>query len=82
MISENRNFLFELNCFQNFEFINKILIHVINFTISTILVYNIIIAFICLLRNVKFETLFEYKQDDVFLITFANASFIIENVKS
>ena len=47
-----------------------------------ILIYNITITFIRLSRKARFETLFEYKQNDAFLITSVNASFIIENVKS
>ena len=61
IISKNRDFLFELNCFQDFEFINKILIYVINFTILMILVYNVMIIFVRLFRKAKLETLFEYK---------------------
>ena len=60
-ILKNCNFLFELNCSQNFEFTNKILIYVVNFIISMILLYNITITFIRLSRKAKLETLFECK---------------------
>ena len=40
------------------------------------------IIFVYLPRKVKLETLFEYKQNDAFLITFINAFLIIKNVKS
>ena len=61
IILENHDFLFESNCFQNFEFINEVLIHVVNFTILMILIYNITIIFVRLSRKARFETLFEYK---------------------
>ena len=78
---KNRDFLFESNCSQNFEFTNEILIHVVNFTILIILIYNVTIAFIRLSRKIRFEALFEYKQNDVFLTTSVDAFLVIENVK-
>ena len=80
-ISKNRDFLFELNCFQDFEFTNKILIHVVNFIILIMLIYNITIIFVHLPRKIRFETLFEYKQNDAFLTIFINAFLITKNVK-
>ena len=60
-ISKNRDFLFELNYAQDFEFINKVLIYIINFTILIILIYNITIAFVYLSQKIRLETLYEYK---------------------
>ena len=61
IILKDRNFLFELNCAQNFEFINEILIHVVNFIILIILIYNVIIAFVRLFRKIKFKSFYEYE---------------------
>ena len=61
IISKNRDFLFESDCSQNFEFTNEILTHVVDSTILIILIYNVTIAFIRLSRKTRFETLFEYK---------------------
>ena len=47
-----------------------------------ILIYNVMIVFIHLFRKVKFELLYEYKQNDAFLIILINAPLIIKNVKS
>ena len=47
-----------------------------------ILIYNITIAFVRLFRKAKFETLLKYKQNDAFLITSADASLAIKNMKS
>ena len=60
-ISENRDFWFESDCSQIFEFTNEILIHVVNFIILIILTYNVISAFVRLSRKVKLKALFEYK---------------------
>ena len=81
-ILENRDFLFEPDYSQDFGFTNEILIHIINFTISMILIYNITIIFVRLSRKAKLEALFEYKQNDVFLIISADAPLIIKNMKS
>ena len=81
IILKNRNFLFEFNCSQTFEFINKILIHVIDFTVLIILIYNVTIAFIRLSRKARLETFFEYKQNNGFLTIYINVSLIIKNMQ-
>lgn len=39
------------------------------------------IIFVCLLRKIKLNTLFEYKQNNIFIILFIDVFFIIENLK-
>ena len=61
IILKNRDFLFESDCAQDFEFINEILIYIINFIILIILIYNITIIFVHLSRKIRFETLYKYE---------------------
>ena len=60
-ISKNRDFLFEFDYIQNFDFINKIFIYIVDFSIFIIQIYNIIIIFIHLFRKTKFEIFYKYK---------------------
>ena len=81
-IPEDRDFLFEPDCAQEFESANEIFAHIVDFTISMIQIYNVTAVPIRLPRKARLEALYEYKQDGVFLTTSTEANLAIENVKS
>ena len=81
-ISKDRDFLFEPDCAQEFEFADEVFAHIVDSTISMIQVYNVTAAPVRLSRKIRLEALYEYEQDDVFLTTPVEANLVVENVKS
>ena len=81
-ISENKDFLFESDCAQEFEPADEIFAHIVDFTISIIQVYNATTAPMRLSRKTRLGALYEYEQDGAFLTTPAEANLAAENVKS
>ena len=81
IISEDRDFLFESDCIQNFELIGEVFTYIVDAIIFIIQIYNTIIISIRLSRKAKLRALYEYEQNKVFLITLADAYLAAENMK-
>ena len=81
VISKDRDFLFKSDCLQDFESTNSVFAHVTDFIISIIQVYNVTIVSMRISRKMRLRVLFEYEQNEVFLIKASKVSLAAENVK-
>lgn len=61
VISEDRDFLFEPDCSQDFGSTGDVFAHVTDFIISVIQVYNVTAASIRISRKTRLRALFEYE---------------------
>ena len=81
-IPEDRDFLFEPDCSQNFGPSGGVFAHVVDSTISMVQVYNATAAPVKLPHKAKLGSLFEYEQDGAFLATPEDAPLAVGNVRS
>ena len=61
VISEDRDFLFESDCPQDFDSTDGVFAHVTDFTISMIQVYNATTVSVRISRKTRLRALFEYE---------------------
>ena len=73
----NKNFLFESQCKQNFDFEKNVYVHVVDVNLSIILIRNTINQSIILTRRVKLNIITKYNQTNYYLIISNNINKII-----
>lgn len=81
-IPEDRDFLFEPDCAQDFGPTGGVFAHIVDSTISMVQVYNATAAPVRLPRKSKLGALYEYEQDGAFMAAPADAPLAAGNVKS
>lgn len=81
-IPEDRDFLFEPDCAQDFGPTGGVFAHIADSTISMVQVYNATATAVRLPRKAKLGTLFEYEQDGAFMAAPADAPLAAGNLKS
>ena len=81
-IPEDRDFLFEPDCPQDFGPTGGVFAHVTDSTISMVQVYNATAAPVRIPRKTRLGALFEYEQDGAFLVEASKAPLAAGNVKS
>lgn len=67
-LSSNKDFLFELQCFEYLEHNNKVFAHIVNASLSFIQVHNAIEASIILARRARLNIVVEYNQQDCYQV--------------
>lgn len=60
ILFDDRNFLFKLELFIDFDYEKEIFIHVVNILIIFVQTKNVIATFIILFRNIKLNTMMKY----------------------
>lgn len=81
-IPEDRDFLFEPDCAQDFGPTGGVFAHVVDHTISMVQVYNATVTPVRLPRKARLGALYEYEQDGAFLAAPTDAHLAVGNVKS
>lgn len=66
---DDRDFLFEFQCFNNFDNNDEVYVHVIDFFLIFVQIWNIIDNSITLLKRIKLNSVKEYQQHKTYIIT-------------
>lgn len=64
----NKDFLFESQCFYNLDYKDNVYAYVVNVNLNKILIRNTTLRLIILTRRIRFETITKYNQINYYLV--------------